>query len=142
MTAKNTSLENGVITKNVPTIQNNLPKGKDLKPAEKVDEIAFNALVEKFAPEKKPTAEERILNSEHFEAHKTRFKYLKEKSNDLKMFKAGNDKTDAKISLKNSSGFSFEVRNSNVIDKVLATMEAELNILLNESENEVLNFVI
>lgn len=101
-----------------------------------------NALIEKFSPKTPPTAEERIGRIQHFEAHSKRFKHLKEKSNDLKMFDAGNDKTNAKIVLKNSAGFEFEVTNSNVIKKVRDAMETELNILLTEAENEVLNFEI
>ena len=57
-------------------------------------------------------------------------------------FDAGNDKTNAKIVLKNSAGFEFEVSNSNVIKKVRDAMETELNNLLAEAENEVLNFEI
>jgi len=100
------------------------------------------AMIEKFASKIPPTAEERIGRIEHFEAVSKRFKLLKEKANDLKMFDAGNDKTNAKIILKNSSGFEFSVSNSNVIGKVRDTMEAELNILLSEAENEILTFEI
>lgn len=106
------------------------------------EKATVNALIEKFTPKTPPTAEERIGRIQHFEAHSKRFKHLKEKSNDLKMFDAGNDKTNAKIVLKNSAGFEFEVTNSNVIKKVRDAMETELNILLAEAENEVLNFEI
>lgn len=106
------------------------------------EKATVNALIEKFAPKSPPTAEERIGRIQHFEAHSKRFKHLKEKSNDLKMFDAGNDKTNAKIVLKNSAGFEFEVSNSNVIKKVRDAMETELNILLSEAEKEVLNFEI
>lgn len=103
---------------------------------------AIEAMIQKFVPKTPPTAEERISRIEHFEALSKRFKHLKEKANDLKMFDAGNDKTNAKIALKNSSGFEFSVSNSNVILKVRDAMEKELNILLTEAENEVLNFEI
>jgi hypothetical protein len=103
---------------------------------------ATETLMEKYVPKILPTAEERIGRIEHFEALSKRFRLLKDKSNDLKMFDAGNDKTNAKIILKNSSGFEFSVSNSNVIKKVRDAMEAELNILLTEAENEVLNFEI
>lgn len=102
----------------------------------------IESMIEKFNPKTPPTAEERISRIEHFEALSKRFKHLKEKANDLKMFDAGNDKTNAKIALKNSSGFEFSVSNSNVILKVRDAMEKELNILLTEAENEVLNFEI
>lgn len=102
---------------------------------------AIQEMIEKFKP-KQPTADERIQRISHFEAVSKRFKILKEKSNDLKMFDAGNDQTNAKIILKNSGGFEFSVSNSNVIKKVRDTMEQELNILLSEAENEILTFEI
>lgn len=103
---------------------------------------AIESMIEKYNPKTPPTAEERINAIVHFDAVSKRFKHLKEKSNDLKMFDAGNDKINAKIILKNSSGFEFSVSNSNVIKKVRDAMESELNILLSEAENEVLNFEI
>lgn len=102
---------------------------------------AIKEMIEKFKP-KQPTADERIQRIAHFEAVSKRFKILKEKSNDLKMFDAGNDQTHAKIILKNSRGFEFSVSNSNVIKKVRDAMETELNILLSEAENEILTFEI
>ena len=119
-----------------------LPTLAKVETAVNEQKATVNALIEKFAPNTPPTAEERIGRIQHFEAHSKRFKHLKEKSNDLKMFDAGNDKTNAKIVLKNSAGFEFEVSNSNVIKKVRDAMETELNILLAEAENEVLNFEI
>jgi hypothetical protein len=103
---------------------------------------ATETLIEKYVSKTPPTAEERIKRIGQFEALSKRFQHLKDKDNDLKLFVAGNDKMTAKISLENQAGFKFDVRNSNVIDKVLTTMQAELNILLSEAENEVLNFEI
>lgn len=123
------------VAKALPTIEKVITPVSEQK-------TAIQAMIEKFVPKTPPTAEERIGRIQHFEAHSKRFKHLKEKSNDLKMFDAGNDKTNAKIVLKNSAGFEFEVTNSNVIKKVRDAMEAELNILLTEAENEVLNFEI
>lgn len=119
-----------------------LPTMKKVETPVAEKKTAISAMIEKFVPKIPPTAEERISRIEHFEALSKRFKHLKEKANDLKMFDAGNDKTNAKIALKNSSGFEFSVSNSNVIKKVRDAMEAELNILLAEAENEVLNFEI
>lgn len=119
-----------------------LPPTKTEEATNEQQKATVTALIEKFAPKTPPTAEERIGRIQHFEAHSKRFKHLKEKSNDLKMFDAGNDKTNAKIVLKNSAGFEFEVSNSNVIKKVRDAMESELNILLAEAENEVLTFEI
>lgn len=119
-----------------------LPTMKKVETPVVEKKTAIEELIQKYVPKTPPTAEERIGRIEHFEALSKRFRLLKEKSNDLKMFDAGNDKTSAKIALKNSSGFEFSVSNSNVIKKVRDAMETELNILLAEAENEVLNFEI
>ncbi len=119
-----------------------LPTMKKVETAVIEPKTAIERMMEKVVDKTPPTAEERISRIEHFEALSKRFKHLKEKANDLKMFDAGNDKTNAKIALKNSSGFEFSVSNSNVILKVRDAMEKELNILLTEAENEVLNFEI
>lgn len=95
--------------------------------------------LERFKPEPL-TAEERILRIPHFEELSKRFRLLKEKANDLKMFTAGNDKTSGKIIFENSQGFKFEINNANVIDKLVKEAQAELNILLLEANNEILTF--
>jgi hypothetical protein len=115
---------------------------EQFKPLEELKAEEQNKTIEKFRPKTPATAEERIQRILHFDAVSKRFIHLKEKSNDLKMFDAGNDKINAKIILQNQAGFKFEVSNSNVIKKVRDAMENELNILLNEAENEVLNFEI
>jgi len=119
-----------------------LPTMKKVETAVIEPKTATEKMMEKFAERIPPTAEERISRIGHFEAVSKRFKILKDKSNDLKMFDAGNDQTNAKIILKNSSGFEFSVSNSNVIKKVRQAMEAELNILLTEAESEILTFEI
>ena len=125
------TIENAIIEKQAKTVEPNSIEKKE----------AITAMIDKFKP-KQPTADERIQRISHFEAVSKRYQILKEKSNDLKMFDAGNDQTNAKIILRNSGGFEFNVSNSNVIKKVRDTMEAELNILLSEAENEILTFEI
>lgn len=119
-----------------------LPTMKKVETAVIEPKTATEIMIEKLVDKAPPTAEERISRIGHFEALSKRFRLLKEKSNDLKMFDAGNDQTNAKIILKNSSGFEFSVSNSNVIKKVREAMERELNILLTEAENEILTFEI
>ena len=119
-----------------------LPTPKKDEATEAEQKTAINAMIKKFAPSAPKTAEERIQKKEQFDAVAKRFSHLKEKSNELKMFDAGNDKINAKIILQNQAGFKFEVSNSNVIKKVRDAMEGELNILLSEAENEVLTFDI
>ena len=119
-----------------------LPPTKSTETPLNDEKATVNALIEKFAPKTPPTAKERISRRGLFDEVSKRFEHLEGKANDLKMFDAGNDKINAKIILKNQSGFEFEVTNSNVIKKVRDAMESELNILLAEAENEVLNFEI
>ncbi|MFA9191146.1 hypothetical protein AAGV28_07155 [Flavobacterium sp. FZUC8N2.13] len=119
-----------------------LPVAKTAEPTEKSKEAAAVAAIEKFANSAPLTAKERIGRKTLFDEVSKRYEHLERKANDLKMFHAGNDKITAKIILKNQAGFEFEVSNSNVIKKVTDTMEAELNILLTEAENEVLTFEI
>lgn len=103
---------------------------------------SLEKVMEKFKPEPIKTAEERINRAKQFEALSTRYNALKEKENELKTFHAGNDKTNAKIVFKNAQGFSFEVQNSNVIDRLTKAAKEELSMLLNEAQNEVLTFEI
>ncbi len=114
----------------------------EVKTAEDAKKTAVLEQLEKFKPTPILSADERIERIRHFDALSERYKFLKNKSNDLKMFDAGNDKTNAKVNLENAQGFKFTVQNSNVIDKVTATMRAELNVLLIEAESEILTFEI
>ena len=97
-------------------------------------------LTQSFAPIK--TAEDRIEKANHFKALAERYKMLKEKENDLKLFKAGNSKINAKITFTNEQGFNFEIKNNLVIEKLVITAQSELNFLLTETYEEVLNFEI
>ena len=98
--------------------------------------------IEKLGSYTPLTAKDRIARRTIFDQVSKRYEHLESKSNDLEMFEAGNDKMNARICLENEAGFKFEVRNSNVIQKVLSVMKEELNILMLEAENEVLTFEI
>jgi hypothetical protein len=117
-----------------------LPIPNKVEPTEEQKKAAAKAMIEKFKPEPPRSADDRIMAIGHFEALSKRYKILKEKANELKMFDAGNDKTNAKISFKNAQGFEFDIRNSTVIEKLKTEAEKELNILLAEAENEILTF--
>ena len=117
-----------------------LPIANKVEPTEEQKKAAAKAMIEKFKPEPPRSADDRIMAIGHFEALSKRYKILKEKANELKMFDAGNDKTNAKISFKNAQGFEFDIRNSTVIEKLKTEAEKELNILLAEAENEILTF--
>ena len=117
-----------------------LPIANKVKPTEEEKKAVAKAMIEKFKPEPPRSADDRIMAIGHFEALSKRYKILKEKANELKMFDAGNDKTNAKISFKNAQGFEFDIRNSTVIEKLKTEAEKELTILLAEAENEILTF--
>lgn len=119
-----------------------LPNTTTTKTAIEEKKQSLEKVMEKFKPEPIKTAEERINRAKQFEALSTRYNTLKEKENELKTFHAGNDKTNAKIVFKNAQGFTFEVQNSNVIDRLTKAAKEELSILLNEAQNEVLTFEI
>ena len=116
-----------------------LPAKSDVQNAQEKEKENVLKLIDKFKSNP-PTSEERINRIPQFEALSKRYNLLKEKSNDLKMFEAGNDKTNAKITFKNSQGFEFDIRNSNVIQKLQNAASEELAILLAEADNEILNF--
>lgn len=97
-------------------------------------------LTQSFAPIK--TAEDRIEKATHFKALSDRYRMLKDKENDLKLFKAGNSKINAKITFTNEQGFNFEIKNNLVIDKLIITAQEELNVLLIQTYEEVINFDI
>lgn len=139
--------QNGAQKKEVKTEKNTQPL--KLLPTLKLEEMtetqkttAIELLSEKFTTQTPPTAKERIARRTLFDEVSKRYEHLETKANDLKMFDAGNDKINAKIILKNQAGFEFEVSNTLVIQKVRDVMQQELNILLKDSENEVLNFQI
>lgn len=119
-----------------------LPVNNEVKPATPEQKEAVLKTIEKFKPEPILTAEARIERMKQFEALSTRFGALKDKSNELKTYKAGNDKMNAKITFQNAQGFKMDVQNSNVIQKLVEAAENELNVLLLEAENEVLTFEI
>jgi hypothetical protein len=112
------------------------------KPTEEAKKASILATIEKFKPEPPKTAEERILRKDQFDALTKRYLHLKEKSNDLKMFEAGNDKNSCSITFKNGQDFKFEIKNINVIEKLCKGAQDELSVLLTEAESEVLTFQI
>jgi len=120
----------------------NLENTSKGKPTEEEAKQEVKTILEKYKPEPPKSAESRIERIKQFEALSNRYNALKEKDHELKMFKAGNDKTGAKIIFKNAQGFEFSVTNSNVIEKLLEAGSKELSILLGEAENEVLTFEI
>jgi hypothetical protein len=138
MSTQKAELKNSKEVKEVKTLEIT-PTAKPTEEAKKAD---AKILIEKFRPEPILSAETRIERVKQFQELSKRFNLLKEKDNDLKMFIAGDDKTNTKITFQNTQGFKFEIQNTNVIAILCKGASEELSILLKESENEVLTFEI
>lgn len=90
----------------------------------------------------KPTAESRLKKLENFKILAERHNFLSKKNDDLQKFIVSSDGTKEKLSLSNAQGFSFEVSNSQVLEKCLYVIKEELQKITSHSEQEVLKFQI
>lgn len=91
---------------------------------------------------KATTAQERIEKAEQFDILAGRFDYLKTKKQDLEKFVLKNDGlSGCRLSVVSGSA-QFDVQNTNIISELLTLCNVKLNALLNEAENEILNFKI
>lgn len=89
-----------------------------------------------------PTAEQRLKSLEQMRILGDKFKFLKTKQDELEKFMLSSDGTKEKIALSNASGFSFEVSNSQTIEKVLDVINSDLKIFTEKADKEILNFAI
>jgi hypothetical protein len=105
-------------------------KAEDLK--EKAAEIARKAQL---------TVEERFNKLEEFQALERKHSKIKAKHQSLKVLKRSNDTMGAEICI---SAGSEEIRlnNATIVEEVLSLLSEKLEKLNEETENEVLNFVI
>jgi hypothetical protein len=86
-------------------------------------------------------ASDRLGKFEQFQKLGERFEFLKEKDKELKSFTISQDGTVAKISLE-CQGAKVMISNSAIIEKVVEVCQKELDVLLDKTEKEVLEFVI
>jgi hypothetical protein len=105
---------------------------------EKAEQVKTMELLKKLTP----TAEQRLQNLEHFQILGNRHKFLKSKEDELSKFMISSDGTKERITLSNASGFTFEVSNSQTIEKVVQVIETDLKSFLKKSEEEILNFTV
>ena len=89
-----------------------------------------------------PTAGARIKKLENFQLLAKKHRFLTNKRNELDKFIISSDGTKEQIILQNAEGYTFEVSNSQVIEKVVNVMGAELDLFLAKSEKDVLAFQI
>jgi hypothetical protein len=88
------------------------------------------------------TAEQRLKSVEQFQILGDKFRFLKKKEDELNKFILSSDGTKEKISLSNASGFSFEVSNSQTIEKVLKIITDDLEIFTARAEQEIMQFTV
>lgn len=89
-----------------------------------------------------PSADGRIKKLENFQLLASRYNFLKNKQDELERFILSSDGTKEKVVLSNASGFSIEVSNTQVVEKVQNLVQAELEAFLKLSEKEIVNFQI
>ncbi len=87
-------------------------------------------------------AEQRLKSAEQFHILGDKFRFLKKKEDELNKFILSSDGTKEKISLSNASGFSFEVSNSQTIEKVLKVITDDLAIFTERAEKEIMQFTV
>lgn len=109
---------------------NDVKKLAEVKKAEKqIDEILS------------PTAKARIKKLETLNILAEKHAKVSNKYDELTNFIASND-SNAVMKFNAEIGYSFNISNPIVVNKILLVVEEELNGLLAKSENEVLNFHI
>lgn len=99
------------------------------------------------AEEQKPviavlTAEQRLRSLENLQLLGARFKFLQDKEDSLNKFILSNDGSKEKITLSNASGFTFEVTNTQAIEKVIDVLTEHLTVAKEKCSNEILSFQI
>ena len=115
--------------------KNNLKKVESPKPQESKSTETINQLIN-------PTAEGRIKRMENFKILSKKYNFLQNKAEELHRFEISQDGTKEKLTLSNASGFQIEVSNTQVVEKVVELLKAELSTFLAHSEKEILNYTI
>lgn len=143
MTTKTNSPKTVEISKNLPSAKNTETSTIELKEAQKAkseqeERKKTLELVKKFSP----TAEQRLQNLERFQILGKRHSFLKAKEDELSKFTISSDGTKERITLSNASGFTFEVTNSQTLEKVVEVIENDLKMFIEKSEEEILSFQI
>jgi hypothetical protein len=88
-----------------------------------------------------PTAESRIKKIENFQKLAERHGLLTAKRDELESYQVSSDDLNEKVSIVNGS-VSFVVSNSSVINKVKDLINAELERLIEVSEQEIVTYDI
>jgi hypothetical protein len=89
-----------------------------------------------------PTAEQRLKNLKNFQLLGQRYENLLQKQDELNTFNVSNDATQDKLKLTNSSGFSFTLGNTLIIDEVINLLGNHLEKKIAITQKEILEFSI
>ena len=112
-----------------------LKKAEDVKPQEAKSNTTIKDIVN-------PTAQSRIQKIKNFEILANKFSFLENKKQELEQFIISNDGTKEKLTLSNVNGYKFEVSNSQVLEKVVELLDAELTTFLDKTEKDILAYSI
>lgn len=112
-----------------------LKKAEDQKPQEAKSTTTIKDIVN-------PTAQSRIQKIKNFEILANKFSFLENKKQELEQFIISNDGTKEKLTLSNVNGYKFEVSNSQVLEKVVELLDAELTTFLDKTEKDILAYSI
>lgn len=140
MTAKTETPKSGNAINKLPNSQPSkvADNSKKVEQNEQEDKKMSLELIKKF----QPSAEQRLQKLDNFRILGERHSFLKKKEDELSKFIVSSDGTREKITLSNASGFTFEVSNSQTIEKVVNIIENHLKTFVQKSEEEILNFHI
>lgn len=87
------------------------------------------------------TPADRFAKANQFHKLQLRYEYLKTKEEELAGFTFGNDGMTSEIYLKHSNG-EIKIGNPDIMKKVVDMCKKELDNLIDQAEEEVLNFNI
>lgn len=122
-----------------PTKNGNSQKAETAKATAKPQIQKSQSTVKDFLA---PSAQDKIQRAENFAILAKKYAYLKEKRENLDRFMISSDGTKEQITMTNAEGFDFQVTNTQVIEKVVDTISAELQLFLDKSEQEIVEFTV
>lgn len=97
---------------------------------------------ENFSTILETNAEKRIKNLDHFGKICAKHNFLKGKADDLGSYLMTRDGLKETLIVENTDGQTFEISNSGIIQEILVLCQNKVFELLEESEKNVVKFII
>lgn len=97
---------------------------------------------ENFSTILESNAEKRIKNLDHFGKICAKHNFLKGKADDLSSYLIARDGLKENLIVENTDGQTFEISNSTIIQEILVLCQNKIFDLLEESEKNVVKFII